>query len=93
MSVPNDIVSRVEVDDNGKGECTMTGPEFIKQIEAEIQAEENAKARAMRCPSSGKDVGRMIENFVSDEWKIQCPTCGSWWSGGSTVLADHDRHN
>ncbi|WP_170835469.1 hypothetical protein [Arthrobacter alpinus] len=48
----------------------MTDLEFIKQIEAVIQAEEDAKSNAMRCPSSGQDVGRIIENFISDKWKI-----------------------
>ncbi|SEE79081.1 hypothetical protein SAMN04489740_2550 [Arthrobacter alpinus] len=70
MSVLSDIVTRVEVNDKRKGEWTMTDLEFIKQIEAVIQAEEDAKSNAMRCPSSGQDVGRIIENFISDKWKI-----------------------
>jgi hypothetical protein len=43
------------------------------------------------CPSSGEDVGRMIEIWGSDEWRIECPTCGAMWAGGSTVLIEHDR--
>ena len=41
------------------------------------------------CPSSGLDVGLMVETPGSDEWKIECPTCGRLWFGGSTVLDDH----
>lgn len=44
-----------------------------------------------RCPSSNKSVGRMIEIPGSDDWKIECPTCGCKWHGGSTVLDEHDR--
>ena len=44
-----------------------------------------------RCPSSGENVGRMIEIPGSDEWKIRCPTCGALWFGGSTVLDEHRR--
>lgn len=43
-----------------------------------------------RCPSSGEPVGRMIEYPGTDEWNIQCPTCGRWWDGGSTTLDKHD---
>lgn len=44
-----------------------------------------------RCPSSGENVGRMVEIWGSDEWRIECPTCGAMWAGGSTVLMEHDR--
>ncbi|WP_026821230.1 hypothetical protein [Arthrobacter castelli] len=43
------------------------------------------------CASSGEDVGRMIEIPGSGDWKVECPKCGRWWHGGSTVLDDHDR--
>lgn len=43
-----------------------------------------------RCALSGKDVGRMIEIPGSEEWKIECPSCGTWWHGGSTVLVEHE---
>lgn len=43
-----------------------------------------------RCFSSGQRVGRVIEIPGSDDWKIECPSCGAWWHGGSTVLAEHD---
>lgn len=42
------------------------------------------------CPSSGENVGRMIP-ATGDDWWIECPTCGLTWSGGSTVLSDHNR--
>lgn len=32
----------------------------------------------------------MLEIWGSDEWYIQCPTCGLRWAGGSTVLDEHD---
>lgn len=61
----------------------------IREIElAILQKEEDLKAW---CRSSGENVGRMIEIPGSDDWKIQCPTCGRWWHGGSTVLVDHDK--
>jgi hypothetical protein len=44
-----------------------------------------------RCPSSGQNVGRMIPIPGSDDWKIKCPTCSTWWHGGSTVLDEHER--
>lgn len=43
------------------------------------------------CPSSGEDVGRMIPMFGSDDWKTQCPTCGTTWYGGGPQLPDHQR--
>lgn len=43
------------------------------------------------CSSSGKNVGKVIEIWGSDEWNIECPTCGAWWSGGSRVLDEHER--
>jgi hypothetical protein len=51
----------------------------------------DTKRAAVRCPSGGDDVGRMIEIPRSDDWHIKCPACGAWWSGGSTVLVEHDR--
>lgn len=56
--------------------------------EPTIQEEEDMKAW---CPSSSQNVGRMIEIRGSDEWRIECPACGTWWSGGSTLLADHKK--
>jgi predicted RNA-binding Zn-ribbon protein involved in translation (DUF1610 family) len=56
--------------------------------EAILQKEEDMKAW---CPSSGEDVGRIIESPRTDEWHIECPTCGRRWAGGSTVLDDHNR--
>lgn len=44
-----------------------------------------------RCLSSCKPVGRMIEYPGTDEWNIECPMCGTWWAGGSTILGEHDR--
>ncbi len=44
-----------------------------------------------RCPSSGMKVGKMIEIPGSDDGKIECPRCGTFWHGGSTVLAEHNR--
>ena len=62
----------------------------IREIETVIlQKEEDLKAW---CPASGENEGRMIPIPGSDEWKIECPTCGAWWHGGSTVLPDHDRY-
>lgn len=43
------------------------------------------------CPSSGENVGSMIEFPGTDEWYIVCPTCGTRWAGGSTVLNDHNK--
>lgn len=61
----------------------------VPEIETVIwQKEEDLKAW---CPSSGENVGRMIPIPGSDDWKIECPTCGTMWHGGSTVLDDHDR--
>jgi hypothetical protein len=42
------------------------------------------------CPSSGENVGSMIEFPRTDEWHIVCPTCGTRWAGGSAVLNDHN---
>jgi hypothetical protein len=44
-----------------------------------------------RCPCSGEPIGRIIEYPGTDEWDIECPTCGTWWAGGSTILDEHDR--
>ena len=33
----------------------------------------------------------MIEFPGKDEWYIVCPTCGTRWAGGSTVLNDHHK--
>ena len=60
----------------------------VMQIqEAILQKEEEMKTW---CPSSGENMGRVIEFPGNDEWYIQCPTCGMKWAGGSTVLADHN---
>ncbi|MGN7150349.1 hypothetical protein ACTHQ6_15300 [Arthrobacter sp. SAFR-179] len=63
-------------------------PDFVKIQEAILQKEEDMKPW---CPSSGENVGRMIEFPGSDEWYIECPSCGMKWAGGGTVLPDHDR--
>lgn len=55
--------------------------------EAIFQTEENMNRW---CPSSGENVGSMIEFRGTDEWHIVCPTCGTRWAGGSTVLNDHN---
>ncbi|GAB3563348.1 hypothetical protein GCM10027344_20700 [Spelaeicoccus albus] len=47
--------------------------------------------RDERCPSSGEPIGRMIESPATDNWYIQCPTCGMKWAGGSTTLSEHNR--
>ena len=60
----------------------------MKIQEAILQKEEDMKTW---CPSSGENMGRMIEFPGNDDWYIECPTCGVRWAGGSTVLADHDR--
>lgn len=61
----------------------------VPQFETELwQMEEKMKAW---CPSSGENVGRMIEILGSDEWKIECSMCGTKWHGGSTMLTDHER--
>jgi hypothetical protein len=60
--------------------------DIVGREEAILQKQEDTKAW---CPSSGENVGRMIEIQGSDEWYIRCPTCGMRWSGGSTVLPDH----
>lgn len=62
--------------------------DFIMIQEAILQKEEDMKAW---CPSSGENVGEMIEFPGTDEWHIKCPACGTWWAGGSTVLADHNK--
>lgn len=64
------------------------GPDYVRIQETILTKEEDMKAW---CPSSGADVGRMIELPGTDEWHFVCPTCGAKWAGGSTVLADHDR--
>ncbi|GAA2840765.1 hypothetical protein GCM10010522_69160 [Kribbella solani] len=50
----------------------------------------SSKTTDRLCPSSGENVGRMIPIPGSDDWKIKCPTCSTWWHGGSTVLPDHE---
>lgn len=60
---------------------------FVEIQEAILQKEEDLKTW---CPSSGENVGRMLEIRGSDEWNISCPTCGTRWAGGSTILDDHD---
>jgi len=55
--------------------------------EAILQKEEDMKAW---CPSSGENIGSMMEFPGTDEWHIVCPTCGTRWPGGSTVLKDHN---
>jgi hypothetical protein len=60
--------------------------DIVRREEAILQKEEDLKAW---CPSSGENVGRMIEIQGSDEWYITCPTCGTRRAGGSTVLPDH----
>ncbi|MDJ0317630.1 MULTISPECIES: hypothetical protein [Arthrobacter] len=62
--------------------------DIVKIEEAILQKEEDMKAW---CPSSGENVGRMIESSATDNWYIACPTCGVRWAGGSTVLSDHTR--
>jgi len=61
----------------------------IPEIETAIQQKEEDLKNW--CPSSGENVGKMIQLDGSDDWKIECPTCGTWWYGGSTVLDDHNR--
>ncbi len=62
--------------------------EFVKRLIVIQQMEEDMKRW---CRSSGEDVGRFIRTPGSDEYKIECPTCGTMWHGGSTVLPDHDK--
>lgn len=70
---------------------TMTsngdGSDFGGIQEAILQKEE---AMNSWCSSSGENVGSMIEFPGTDEWHIVCPTCGTRWAGGSTVLNDHN---
>lgn len=56
--------------------------------EAILQEEEDMQGW---CPSSGENVGSMVESPGTDEWYIVCPACGTRWAGGSTVLDDHNR--
>lgn len=79
MSVPLHRIADMSTDDD---------PDFPKMQEAIMQMEEEMKAW---CPSSGENVGRMIETPGSDEWNIECPACRTKWAGGSTVLDDHVR--
>lgn len=48
-----------------------------------------AEATNPMCPASGTNVGRMLPIPGSDDWRIECPTCGMTWGGGSTVLDEH----
>lgn len=61
---------------------------FVAIQEAILQKEEDLKTW---CPASGENIGRVIEIRGSDEWNVECPTCGMKWAGGSTVLDDHER--
>lgn len=61
--------------------------EFSRIQEAILQKEEDINRW---CPSSGENVGSMIEYPGTDEWHIVCPTCGTRWAGGSTALNDHN---
>jgi hypothetical protein len=63
------------------------GSDFGEIQEAILQKEEDMNSW---CPSSGENVGSMIEFHGTDEWHIVCPTCGTRWAGGSTVLIDHN---
>ncbi|MFJ6378348.1 hypothetical protein ACIQH9_21830 [Pseudarthrobacter oxydans] len=69
---------------------TSTGENFDlnRMQEAILQKEEDMKSL---CPSSGENVGSMIEFPGTDEWYIVCPTCGTRWAGGSTMLNDHNK--
>ncbi|WP_146031829.1 hypothetical protein [Arthrobacter sp. AFG7.2] len=60
---------------------------FVRIQQVILQKEEDMKAW---CPSSGENVGLMIESPGSDDWYIKCPTCATKWAGGSTVLDDHN---
>lgn len=62
--------------------------DIVRIEEAILQKEEDMKPW---CPSRGEDVGRMMEIQGTDEWNIMCPTCGTRWAGGSTVLSDHKK--
>lgn len=62
--------------------------DFFQTQEEAMQKEEDMKKR---CPSSGENEGRMIERPGSDDWYIKCPTCGTQWAGGSTVLSEHNK--
>ncbi|WP_237742890.1 hypothetical protein [Actinopolymorpha alba] len=59
--------------------------------EAEGKSPPGCGSAGRRCPSSSENVGRVIEIPGMDEWKIECPTCGAMWAGGSTVLIEHER--
>jgi hypothetical protein len=68
---------------------TSNGDKFdFGRVQESIQKEEDMKSW---CPSSGENVGSMIEFPGSDEWHIVCPTCGTRWAGGSTMLNDHNK--
>lgn len=41
------------------------------------------------CPGSGRNIGLMHERDGWDDWRIECPECGTQWGGGSTVLEKH----
>ena len=61
----------------------------IRRIEeVMLQKEEDLKGW---CPSSGENVDSMIEFPGTDDWHIECPSCGTRWAGGSTVLSDHNK--
>lgn len=70
---------------------------FYRELPNEDDLEEEdftplePRATRQRCPSSGENVGRMIEIPGMDDWRIECPTCGAMWAGGSTTLSEHDR--
>lgn len=61
---------------------------FLKVQVTILQMEEDINAW---CPSSGENVGRIIERPGGDEWYIECPICCTKWAGGSAVLTEHNR--
>lgn len=63
------------------------GADLCRIQETILQTEEGTKSW---CPSSGQNIGSMIEFPGTDEWHIVCPTCGTRWAGGSTVLNGHN---
>ena len=48
--------------------------EFVKGLIAIQQVEEATKRR---CSSSGENVGKFIQVPGSDDYKVECPTCGT----------------
>ncbi|ALN14355.1 hypothetical protein ASQ49_02690 [Acidipropionibacterium acidipropionici] len=76
-------------------EMRQSNLQVITTVSRDMQAEEDIKAweeeQSQRCSSSGQDVGRMINIDGMDDWRVECPTCGAMWWGGSTVLPEHDK--